>query len=576
MTVFKTCVFLIFFLYLLSGGDAIAQPPAALDPDCYLPRIGVAGEIDSIYGSVRYQRLGNNLKGIGPAPGEARNRITFGGIAPFPDSSFDPLTNADVFQGGPNFRLNGLQSLGKIKGVDVFRCQFAHFRSQRLLDAIWNRRIYWSDEQGMYDSARSTLVRGGVRGDFLLYQASSAILTKLTHDSIDDLIMMWDSIPPRLFTAYACWYDGQKLFGKDTAWADSTRLFEEQGQGRYCLTADFTGTGRQSVIGDDSSRNLFFYENVAPFSLEGFCNAMKFDTLLAIHDNPRIKDGSYGYALYQALAMRAFPKAPWDHSVDFLTPQRDNTDTLHYRPPHVYFFKGGPEFGKRRLLLDSAEFVMRTPEELEFPAHSFFGLSALNDCGDMTGTGNKVLLLQETDDGFTALNYFYVTGRALDDRADMFYEVDPDGLGIADTLTADANGLQDVIIGMQNYYSYEDHSIGKTEVGTVHVIHGSSRIPVKISPKFDVGRAPGSADWLQVYPNPSSSRVSISLREFENQEISISIRDILGREVFASHHRCPKEAEIYSIKVSMLAQGSYVLTIESGHLRRSSSIAIIH
>jgi len=54
----------------------------------------------------------------------------------------------------------------------------------------------------------------------------------------------------------------------------------------------------------------------------------------------------------------------------------------------------------------------------------------------------------------------------------MAYEIDPNGHGTLDTLTADGDRLEDLIIGIPYYNSYQDVDSNRTLLGTVHVVHG--------------------------------------------------------------------------------------------------------
>ena len=74
--------------------------------------------------------------------------------------------------------------------------------------------------------------------------------------------------------------------------------------------------------------------------------------------------------------------------------------------------------------------------------------------------------------------FFYVLGNSMDDKVDMFFSMNHfPGLSKVDTLVADGDKLQDIIMGMTGYYSDEDLTLNKRSVGTICVVHGSKKIP---------------------------------------------------------------------------------------------------
>ncbi len=546
-------------------------PSQMFDPDCYFPQVGTPGEIDTIYGSVPYQKLGDRLAGIGPAPGEKYNRIAFKGFEPIADTASNfPIQPSDVFQGGPSFRLNAMHSIAKL-GIEMPYCQFAHLRSKQYLDAVYHAggwvTIYWSDLNGLYDTNRFTELQGGTRRDQHMGPDGAPIIGKFSHDSTDDILMFYDTAySPK---AYLSWYDGQKLFGKDTAFADSTMYFDtigpySGGEVRVGIAADYRGTGRTSFIGGDYYLNTYFFANDPPFSISGFAHSMKTDTLWTHRENPQfgIKARMGKQIYWNSITMPLFPKASGDHSVDFLTLQFDSLDKANNYPEHIYCFKGGPQFGAKRFYLDSADYILHTPQEFNIPG---FGLDefGMHNCGDMTGSGYNVLeLYGEYGNALNSFFFFYVTGKALDSRVDMAYEIDPDGGGLLDTLTADGDGLEDVIIGMPGYNSYADTQNKRLSLGTIHVVHGSKQIPVHLNAQFDVAQPQTQDATIELYPNPAKDNASIILRGLEGEVVSIHVRDVLGRDVYSARHRCTSNAEVYRMDVSSLSAGSYSFQVQ--------------
>jgi hypothetical protein len=558
-------------------------PSQMFDPDCYFPQVGTPGEIDTIYGSVPYQFLGNALTGIGPAPREKYNRIAFQGLAPITDSSFPsssfgggrPISPPfDAFQGSSSFRLNALHSIAK-SNIPLTYCKFVHLRSTEYLDAVYHEgirtdlKIYWSDANGNYDTNRVTLLLGGSGRNQFFGSDGEPIIGRFSHDSTDDILMFYDTVG---FTkVYLSWFDGQHLFGRDTARADSAIFFENytvitgvEPNVRIGRTGDFQGSGRTSFIASDPNLNLYYFANTRPFFPQEFVDAMLYDTLLTHRENPQFgikaRMGAQIYA--NSIAMSVFPKSTGDLSQDFLILQFDSLDKANNYPEHIYCFKGGPQFGAKRLYLDSAEYILHTPQEFNIAG---FGLDefGMHNCGDMTGSGYNVLeLYGEYGNALNSFFFFYVTGKALDSRVDMAYEIDPNGGGSLDTLTADGDRLEDVMIGIPYYNSYQDAMNERTLLGTVHLIHGSTQIPVHLNAQFDVSQPQTHDATIELYPNPAKDNASIILRGLEGEVVSIHVRDVLGRDVYHAKHRSTSNAEVYRMDVSSLSAGSYSFQVQ--------------
>jgi hypothetical protein len=567
-------LFLLLIACLACCGPCIAFAQLNLsaevfDPNCYFPQVGTRGQIDTIYGAVPYPQLGASLKGIGPAPGDHYNRIVLQGFEPVTDSNlFFGGRSTDIFQGGKSFSLASMMPVAR-SNVPLYACKFAHLRSRLYLDAIFrgsvngNVTIFWQDALGNYDLSHQTvLYRGGSKDQIIPFTDADPILGKFSHDSTDDIIQLWDSA--RYNVAFACWYDGQKLYGKDTAWADSTVYFDTLSQQtqsavRLRITGNFCGTGRTCFLAGDWWHNAFMFRNEPPFTLGGFVHSMKYDTLWARADNPQLgTQGANGYLAGRSIPMQVFPKAKGDESEDLLTEWNDQTDLAHHTPLHIYCFKGGRSFGSHRLNFDSADYIFHTP--IEFGNAPAFG--RMQNVGDMTGTGNNVLMLVGfLDPGSPNWFLFYVTGRALDSKADMAYLIQPSGFMAADTLTADRDGLQDLMLGFPGYYSYDDLDSGKTAKGTIHILHGSKRIPVHLSPQFDVALGANALPATEVYPNPATKSVSVILRGSPGEYV-LTLRDVLGREVLSKTSHVTQDGQIESLDVSTLNEGTFVLEVQ--------------
>ena len=64
---------------------------------------------------------------------------------------------------------------------------------------------------------------------------------------------------------------------------------------------------------------------------------------------------------------------------------------------------------------------------------------------------------------------------------------------------------------------------------------------------------------FNVYPNPASNKVTIEINNSKDEKISISLKDILGKEVFVKQLETINAKQV--IDVSNLVKGVYLLEI---------------
>jgi hypothetical protein len=301
-----------------------------------------------------------------------------------------------------------------------------------------------------------------------------------------------------------------------------TREFE-----RFISQGDWRGVGRDDWIGVSRFADAFYFRNDPPFQLEKFANAIFYDTIWASWESneswylPHIPD-----LTHNGFSMRVFPKPEWDKSVDFL-PRLPTGDTLDYG---IWMFKGGPDFGSKRLNINKPDFHIRHPGQFDggFAATS---TGNLRNCGDMSGKGYDILQAS----GYSqsgSYHLFYATGKALDEQADMFirsYGIQ-DG-GTVDTITANDDGLQDVIIGRPGFLSQADFERGYHDVGLIEIVYGSSKIPTKINPLLAVSTVRVSTERLSMYPNPVSQSTTIALPTSAPSHMMLSVVNVLGETV---------------------------------------------
>ena len=185
ITAFLVCIF--FFTESYGQGIGIA-----FDPKCYVPTIGNASEIDTIYGASEDNNLGAAMLNIGTKPGDSYGRIM---CKLLPKGAM----GASIFTTGPTFDLHKLDIIGNfnIDPSDIIRR--GHFRSPKYSDILWGckdgclqpARIYWQDDEGNYDSSRYTILATPLPGkSYTDYSPMIPYSSHILSDSVEDIIYM--------------------------------------------------------------------------------------------------------------------------------------------------------------------------------------------------------------------------------------------------------------------------------------------------------------------------------------------------------------------------------------------------
>ncbi|MDP4286296.1 MAG: hypothetical protein Q8922_00005, partial [Bacteroidota bacterium] len=494
---------------LFVGGEARAQntpfSSPALDSNCYFPQIGVPGEIDTIQTIDSGKGPGAFIHNLGPKPDGSFGNMLIGRQGP--TNALNQSTNFFVTAATGPFDLHNFKARAQKFLPDIEDLRFGHFHNRSnvdILDAA-NLKIYWADDAGDYDSLRFTELLANIRhGDYhsgggLGYGIVDPYFAYLTNDTVEDIVIScYSDYINEKDTAYLTLYrGGTQLASKDTAYEDTSAFLYPMKPNnhafRICTQADFRGIGRDDLIVSDDSTNLCYYRNDRPFSLDSLAHAMGKDTIFTSWQNPSLS--SHLHTAEKWFTMRALPKASTDNSVDFLPVFVTRKDSAGA----IFMFRGGPDFGSHRITIDSAAFIIRHPAMLDFWRFYQFDFwpEGLIDAGDMTGTGNHVILTTANTAGAAEINMFYVTGTALDEKIDIYHSGIIGEAG-ADTLTADEDSLEDVMVG-------DPYSIPESEKGSLWVYKGTTQIPVHLNPKWaDVKNIPVSLDGtgLSLSPNP--------------------------------------------------------------------------
>ena len=594
----KHVSFTILLLALVSGQTvSYAQPiqSAAFDSACYQPMIGDHSQIDTIYGSKPYQELGNMMINLGPKPGGYGNML-IGGLSP-------SVALAQVTT-GPSFNLHRMNATQKFASNFIgTNFRLGHFRDRSHLDIFddYRWRIYWADDVGNYDSLRFTNLRphippGDIKGNYgIAFGGDNDVIqpyiAHLINDTIDDIVTSCYSsyIDPTRDTAFLLLFPASSLMSsKDTIYEDTSLiLYPMLSQGsegyRGGTQADFRGGGRQDLILEDDSisgvpnssgGNLWYYRNDVPFSLDKFAQAIRYDTLMVKWQNPHLLIPGPIF-ISSRFTMIALPRKSTDKSIDFMPVFKTDYDNDN----RIFIFRGGPDFGSHRITLDSAAFVIRHPKNLDPGTfgYAYFWPAYLVDAGDMTGTGNRVLYV-EADDGIDyGFDNFYVTGKALDEKIDIYNGNYAGRLG--DTMTANADSLEDFMMGSPGFTSdYDLQNGGKLQAGTLWVYKGTKQIPVRLNPQWaavvkSIPQENGAGFTLS--PNPAQAWTVATIVWPDAEEARYTVRNLLGSAVQAGTIRMLGGAEEIRLNFPNLSSGVYELMIQGESHEAQARLVIV-
>ncbi len=547
--------------------------------DGYWPEVGVSGVIDTIYGWKNQQDLGTGMINVGPRPGESYGRVWFTGL----DGEPGIINKAYYYElaGGPTLQAKKIPQSSNKLGIKLeFRNYFApiasrNSRDRLILGGANVPTIYWEEANGDYDSANTTrlIAPRSPTLEYYNYYGNLLYHTYLTSDTVEDIVSVvirgyQNEKPDSLFAVL--YKGGAALKGQKEVLPDEIVSMGEYDPGagwsRSMKQGDWRGVGREDLISSDQlAKAYFYYRNDKPFSLSEFVVSLNRDTLLSMQDSDRHDvSGTLGL-LENALSMKAYPKSPDDQSQDLVLATYEDLVGRYIR-----FFRGHKDFGKSRLTFDSAQLTI-PPLRGAFDGFAFN--NNLKDLGDMTGTGNRVFYAGASQDGgFYSCHLFYVMGEAMDDTADMAYFVEPYGSAWVDTITANGDNMQDVILGIPEYYSKKDLDRGKTGVGTIHLLYGTDKIPVKGKSIVSVSQKEFS---FAIYPNPTTGPLTIQLAEIHSESSVLSITDILGRNVYRRDIPTYASFQQLSLDLGMLNEGTYILALSSGSNTARATLRIL-
>ena len=525
------------------ASDALSQ--SAFDSSCYYPEIGNPNELDTIYGSKANQRLGDDIALLPPLKGEPYERLVMTG---YPTNI--PFLTA--IKTGPTFDLHAMQVSKKYPFIFEQWPYFkvGHFRSPQYTDIMaygigngFHPRIYWADENFEYDSARYTMLYPYNDDDTTYAYSCNEVgpyVAKLTSDTVDDIIVSVKFIKDgeQDSTYITLVKGGEQLFnqGKTAVWDEIEYWGYSKGAPleqirRLTSQADWRGVGRQDLITVDDWCNFFYYRNDPPFDLKRFVRSLREDTLMKATDWS-LYTTHYNFSkgnFINMLSMKAFPKQSWDKSVDLIAPVPLSQSADEGDNNGLCIFKGGPDFGSKRLYFDSSDFFLRHP--------GYYGTArgsewpgTIVDCGDLTGTGNHVLGAGggQFTFGYTAL---YVLGKALDDKIDVFWTLNGGGYGGVVTIPTTEKNRPTYIWGAPGFETPEDQNSGKHLVGTIQMLNGAEKIPVRLNPKYSVEeryKLDTSIHHIIAYPNPCDQKTVLTFDNCTGDKMLVDVINAKG------------------------------------------------
>ncbi|MEP7235887.1 MAG: T9SS type A sorting domain-containing protein [Ignavibacteriota bacterium] len=561
----------------LSFGESYGQ--GAFDSACYFPQMGNPNELDTIYGSFAQQSIGHDLALLPPLKGETNERLVMGGIR----GNIPFLTAVET---GPNFNLHKLKISKQYPFIFKFwpHIKAGHFRSPKYTDLmvgygrdVGHPIIYWADENGEYDSSRYTLLlphqmppHGVGSGDLCPY------VTRITSDSVDDILLSMSFT--NLFPIHDSIYivlikGGQHLYdqGAVATWDDSAfwcinSFGNIDSVHRSPSQGDWRGIGREDLITSDDRGNFFYYKNDPPFDLHHFVKSLN-DTLLVVSEWSHYKS-NFSISLGQfnnMLSMRAFPKTAGDSSVDLLIPlpMRSGGSYDPFNRNGICIFKGGSDFGSKRLSFDSADFFLHCPGYLDANFSGTDWPGVMINCGDMTGTGNNVLCASAGY--FTyGFNSLYVLGKAMDDKIDAFFSQNEGGYGGALAIHATNDGRTSFLYDAAAYQTPEDQNNGKFAKGSLQLLRSNEKIPVHLNPKFSgvVKQSfENSPEHILAYPNPCEQSTVLTFDNCTGGKMTIDVISTSGE--ISQHEETPGGFGLqqYGLSLTSLAPGNYLVRL---------------
>ncbi|MBS1902076.1 MAG: T9SS type A sorting domain-containing protein [Bacteroidetes bacterium] len=590
-------------LILLTMVATLAHAQTVLDPSCWKPRIG-NGIDEKMVSMKQIPYFGADIAWF-PAPKDDTDHLYF----TINDEKTEPYYPL-IYRSPKPFDLSKLEfvSVLRIKndgGSPQYGVRFGHFHDAVDLDMLipvdvrnhGRPSIYWADSLGRYDTSHVTFLWSSLQGNdhpeggYGFSLAAPLVIGPMDNDTVDDILMElytnWTPYQVDLDSSrygFAFFHGGEQLYESvSPVLSDSVYEFPDwkprdtvkRDPTRDGFIGDFNGDGRIDVVYFDAYGNCFYCQSSRAFSLAKYYQASEFDTLISVSQNlhllPQLPP-SFEYPPMQAL-----PRKPDDHSVDLLIPLQ----TDGFMQNSIWIFRGGVEFGTKRLTVDTgasvsgefqqAEFILRHPGVIDPAYKNYHWGGFITQCGDITGTGRPVIKTNGEGGAFSpGTDYYYVLGDAIDDKADIAIGYEQGATVEAVDVNADNDKFADVLF--QAYSTYSNGSLTPDSSGLL-LLHGSPKIPIHLNQKYAVPVKLESREELGAYPNPATRGTTVTFRS-SGERVTVSLVDLLGHVVMSVAVDTDPNLTTMYFPLQEVEEGSYQLVAKTKQGTVATSVIV--
>jgi hypothetical protein len=98
----------------------------------------------------------------------------------------------------------------------------------------------------------------------------------------------------------------------------------------------------------------------------------------------------------------------------------------------------------------------------------------------------------------------------------------------------------------------------------------------KYSSIISVENSENNSGVVTIYPNPAINEINIMIKSSNQDKASVSIKDVLGREVFFQNIDLSQNLNVTTINTSNYADGTYIVTVNYGNQPSSNQKVIIN
>lgn len=245
---------------------------------------------------------------------------------------------------------------------------------------------------------------------------------------------------------------------------------------------------------------------------------------------------------------------------------------------HLYFFKGGDDFGTYPLSTKTAFYTIKSPRLTDFGHYGFlrpnFG-DYMRPVGDITGSGIPYLAVHSSNEaGFTySYLFFYAGGKALDTLYDAVIGIENWGLEVDTLRSIDNSGRTACLVLDFNDKAYN--------FGTDLLLlmnRDCEKIPHKTNPAM-LSRTDQVADMslaTAIYPAFANQFTKLKIDSDRFGSGLVSIYNILGALVHKRTISFDPGENIEYFDTQNWPSGSYTVEVKTDFSKRSHKLIIHH